>query len=227
MTGPETPAPLAASAPATPRTAIDPPGEDLTRIISLSDGVFAFALTLLVLSLVVPSLDTTGRSSAQISRALAGALGADWNRFLGYAFAFFMIAIWWTAHHRIFRYVKRYDNLLVWLNMAVLLEVAVMPFILSVYGTYSETQTAVILFAATQGLTGITLAGLWSYASGDHRLIDRQLDPRVIGYIARRNWLGPLVFAGSIAVAFVNVTAAEISWTLLFVVQRVSGRYGS
>lgn len=69
-----------------------------------------------------------------------------------------MIAIGWINHHRTFRYIERYDGTLVALNMALLLEVAVIPFILNLYSTYSAAQLAIVLFAATQAVTELTMA---------------------------------------------------------------------
>ncbi|HTT73200.1 MAG TPA: TMEM175 family protein [Thermoplasmata archaeon] len=196
-----------------------PPGEDLTRIISLSDGVFAFSLTFLVISLVVPTGLTEGQLGAHLAQ--------DWPTFLGYAFAFFLIANWWTIHHRTFSYVRRYDGTVVWINMSILLEIAVMPFVLTVFTTYGVAgdQYAVILFAATQALTGVTFAGLWRYATADHRLVDPDLDARLIRYYADRGLVTPLIFVLSIAISFASVSWAEYSWVAMFVVPRLLRRY--
>jgi len=77
-----------------------------------------------------------------------------------------------VVHHRQFSYIRRYDGRLIGLNMAVLLEVAVMPFVLSVFTAYSDTQVAVVLFSTTQAITGLTFALLWRHPSQDHRLVD-------------------------------------------------------
>ena len=201
-----------------------PPGEELGRILSLSDGVFAFSLTLLVLSLVVPS-GISGFPS-QVSGRLAAALQRDWSAFVAYVFAFFLIANWWVVHHRMFRYIRRYDGPLIGFNMAILLEIAVMPFVLSVFSAYSDTQVAVVLFATTQAITGLTFALLWGYASAGHRLVDADLDPGLIQYFRTRSLLTPVVFAASIALSFVDLMAAEIVWLGMIVVPRVSERYG-
>jgi len=202
----------------------EPPGEDLGRIISLSDGVFAFALTLLVIGLTVPSV--TGSSDAQTSHLLWTALRGDWQKFLGYAFAFVMITLWWMNHHRTFRYIRRYDFVLMWLNMLVLLEIAVMPFVLQVYTAYSPTQTAVVLFAFMQAVTGATLNVLWRYAANGHRLIDPKLPADEIRYFSNRGILPAAAFAASIAVSFVNVPLAEYCWVVPLILGRFAHRYG-
>ncbi|MGD0587602.1 MAG: TMEM175 family protein [Thermoplasmata archaeon] len=203
------------------------PGEDLGRIISLTDGVFAFALTLLVLGLTVPSFTTTGLSNDQVSRHLGNLLQADWQSFLGYVFAFVMIAVWWTYHHRTFRYIERYDTVLMWLNMAILLEIAVMPFVLQVYTSYASTQVAVILFAVMQAATGLTLNVLWRYASSGHRLVDPKLEPAEIRYFANWGLVTPVVFVFSIGVSFLSVEAAEAVWILSIVLRRWGRKYGA
>jgi len=202
------------------------PGEDLGRIISLSDGVFAFALTLLVLSLTVPTLVTANTSSSVVSSNLARALQSDWQKFFGYAFAFVMIGIWWVIHHRTFRYIQRYDWVLMWLNMIVLLEVAVMPFVLSVYTTYSDAQVAVALFASMQVVIGLTMNALWRYASRGHRLIDPKLKVEEIRYYANRGLLTPIAFGVSIAISFVSVPWAQYVWFIPLLLSRLSHKYG-
>lgn len=206
----------------------EPPGEDLSRIISLSDGVFAFALTLLALSLSVPFLgDTSGLSNGQLSGRLAHVLQGDWHAFLGYVFAFAMIGVWWVAHHRTFRYIERYDSRLVWMNMALLLQIAVMPFVLSVYASYSTTQTAVGLFSGIEATTGMTMFLIWWYATDKRRLVDPELDPRLIHYFRERNLIAPAVFLAAIGVSFVSVPGAQYTWVVAIVSQVLLGRYGA
>jgi uncharacterized membrane protein len=190
-------------------------GEDLGRIISLSDGVFAFALTLLVLSLTVPSallIHTNGQ--------LGAALNRDWPTFLGYAFAFVMIAIWWIVHNRTYQYIARFDSTLVWINMALLAQIAVMPFVLSVYTTYSDYQYGIILFDAVQISLGLTTTLLWEYAR-KAKLAKPDVPAAVSRYFTRRGILSAAVFLGSIGISFVSVAGAEYVWFLIFVVQRM------
>jgi uncharacterized membrane protein len=194
-------------------------GEDFARILSLSDGVFAFSLTLLALSLTVPVFDTSGLSEGQASAHLASLLWPDYGTFLGYVFAFVMIAIWWVVHNRTFQNLGRYDSGLVWLNMAVLLQIAVMPFVLAVYNHYSDTQVAIALFAAIQVGLGITNALLWDYARR-MKLLKPGVPVEYARTYSRRSWLTAAVFALSIGLTFVNLDLAEFSWAGTFLVQR-------
>ena len=190
--------------------------EDLSRIIALSDGVFAFALTLLVLSISVPSVTTNAK--------LGFDLNHDWSTFYGYAFAFVMIAIWWLVHNRTFQLIARYDSVLVWLNLALLAQIAIMPFALSVYGTYTskpyDFQYAVVLFAAIQITLGLTTTLIWEYARRAG-LTKPDIPASSARYFTRRGLGVAGVFALSIGISFVNVEAAQISWILIVVVQRL------
>ena len=195
-------------------------GEDFGRILSLSDGVFAFALTLLALTLIVPvNSFASGTPGSVESSYLAHQLQTEFESFLGYAFAFVMIGVWWVIHNRTFRYIVRYDQTLVWLNMAVLMEVAVTPFVMGVFSTWSGTQVAVALFAAIQIALGLTNTLLWDYARG-HQLVKPSVPAAVAVYFSRRGYLTSAVFAVSIGVSFVSVTGAELTWLGTFVLQR-------
>jgi len=197
-------------------------GEDLGRIIALSDGVFAFAMTLLVLSLVVPSTALVDSNSK-----LGGALNHDWPTFFGYAFAFVMIGVWWVVHNRTYQYIARFDSTLVWLNMMLLAQIAVMPFVLSVYTAFGTGADggpgfpyAVDLFASIQITLGLTITGTWEYARR-RGFTKPNIPADVSRYFTRRGIYTAAVFGLSIGIAFVNVAWAQYSWALIFVVQRI------
>jgi uncharacterized membrane protein len=220
----ESPPAALSGAPVAQRPTGEISGEDLGRILSLSDGVFAFALTLLALSIAVPSFPTSGLSNHQVSSTLAFYLQNDYNKFFGYVFAFIMIGVWWVIHNRTFQHIARYDNTLVWLNMAILLMIAIMPFVMSVYNQYSETQVAVDLFAAIQIALGLTTTALWDYARRA-KLLKPHVPPAIAKYFTLRGYLTSAVFLASIGVSFVSVTDAQITWVMTFVVQRLLSRY--
>ncbi len=194
-------------------------GEDLSRIVALSDGVFAFAMTLLVLSLTVPSFPGLAMGAHPSEGMLAHRLLDDWPVFLGYAFAFVMISIWWIVHNRTYQYIAKFDQGLVWLNLVLLLQIALMPFVLSVYTTYSSYQVAIDLFAAIQVTLGLTTTGIWVYAQRNG-LTKPGVPPAAARYFTRRGYYSAVMFAISIAISFVSVEAAEISWAGVFFLQR-------
>lgn len=193
-------------------------GEDFSRILSLSDGIFAFAMTLLVIQLAVPSLDCakTYSTPSQCSSALAGALGAERGLFYGYVLTFLVMGLWWTGHTRVFRQLRRFDGGLIWLNLVFLLTIAVTPFVLGVYQAYPSTRVGALVFACVEATSGLVLAGIWWYARSE-RLIDPSADPRVVQYLTWRIWLTPAAFVVSIPFAVALPEVAQYIWFGTFV----------
>ena len=138
-------------------------GRGLDRVVFFSDAVFAIAMTLLALSLRLPST-TKDRDVAQ---ALVDALPS----ISSYVLSFAIIALYWLAHHRMFRYICRVDAVLLFLNLATLGVVAFVPFPTSVLGDHGNTTAAVVFYAATMVLLGGLASALWGYASHTRRLI--------------------------------------------------------
>src|SRR5437660_9370808 len=100
---------------------------EMDRLMFFSDGVFAIAITLLVLQITVP---IPGLSEHQLGDALRH-LGP---KYFGFVLSFLVIGRYWMAHHRVFEYIKRFDMPLVWLNLAFLLLIAFLPFPTAVLG---------------------------------------------------------------------------------------------
>ena len=186
-------------------------GTDLTRVLALSDGVFAFAMTLLVLGLALP----IGFAPADIGAVLALLEPA----FLAYVLSFAVIWLYWRSHHQIFGYVTGYDRLLLNANVAFLLFIAVMPFSTDLLAMASGEPIAVVIYALNQVAAGGLLALLWRHASRDRRLIDPRMPEPWIGYLTARSLVSPLVFAASVPLALVNPAIGEYAWTALFVLQ--------
>jgi uncharacterized membrane protein len=188
----------------------DPVCKNLDRIIALSDGVFAFAVTLLALSLIVPTL-SSGAHQNELTSDLAGMLPT----FLSYFVSFFVIASWWRGHHRVFSYIKRCNSTLISLNFYFLLCITIIPFLTNLIIQYGNFELATVLFAAMQVLTGVMLIFIWMYASRNHRLTDPHLSARVIRFNYHRELIVIAVFLISIPIAFVSTSLAQISWIAL------------
>jgi uncharacterized membrane protein len=181
---------------------------DYDRTVALSDGVFAIALTLLVLSLSVPRL-MPGHTSL-LSHRLLG----QHDQFVAYGISFAVIALLWVRHHLTFRTLRRIDGTVTGLNLAYLALVAFLPFPTRVLADYGEEPSAVLFYAATGAVLSllaglirfhVTRAGL-VHPSRAHELGDRE------------HWaITPAVFIASIPVAYVNPTAGKLFWLLLLV----------
>ncbi|MGN6168367.1 MAG: TMEM175 family protein [Solirubrobacteraceae bacterium] len=187
---------------------------DYDRTVALSDGVFAIALTLLVLSLSVPSL-RAGHTSVLGKRLLH-----QHDEFVAYAISFAVIALLWVRHHLTFRTLSRIDGRVTGLNLAYLALVAFLPFPTRVLAVYGEEPSAVALYAATGAALSL-LAGLIRF----HILRAGLVHPsRAHELEDREHWLfPPAVFIASIPIAYVNPTAAKFFW-LLLAAQNASAR---
>ena len=188
----------------------DPVCKNLDRVLAISDGVFAFAVTLLALSLIVPAL-SHGAHQDELLTDLMG-MGPT---FISYFVSFFVIASWWRGHNRVFAYIKRCNPTLVSLNFYFLLCITIIPFLTNLIIQYGDFELATILFAAMQVVTGAMLLIIWMYASRNHRLIDPQLGARVIKFNYHRELIVIAIFLISIPIAFFSTTLAQISWIAL------------
>lgn len=129
------------------------------RIESLTDGIFAFAMTLLVLSLNAPELHglVTNQELTQQIMALSG-------RFFIFLLSFFLLAMAWGVHHKQFAKITRSNEPLMWINMLRLLFVIMIPFSSVLVGNYSELPTAVVFFTANIFLLCVVSYIEWKYA---------------------------------------------------------------
>ncbi len=186
-------------------------GRDIGRVLALSDGVFAFAMTLLVIGLVVPAGDT----GSAVTRYLTGQTFL--NTLFTYVITFFVIAIWWRAHHRMFNYIEYYDSALIRWNSAFLIFIAILPFTTEVLNASGTDPIGVVFFSVVQIATSVALGGLWVYASGRGRLI-RRIPGEWVTYIRNQGFFSAAIFALSIPVAFLNVSYAEFVWLAMFAV---------
>ncbi len=182
----------------------------LDRTLAISDGVFAFAITLLVLDLTVPTI--TNASSAD----LLNALSTDYIAFFAYALSFLIACIWWNAHHRNFEHIRHSDSTLRWLNLFFLLWIALLPFFTKILSQYENVPLGVILYAVDQAAAGIFLTLIWVYASHNHRLIDKDMKETTIQYATIRNMVAPIFFLASIGIAFVSPFLATFFWVGMF-----------
>ena len=194
-------------------------GREMERTIFFSDAVFAIAITLLALDITIP------KPRHVIGKDLSSVVLAQWPDVLSFAVSFLIIGAYWMAHHRIFHYIKRYDATLLWLNLLFLMSIAFLPFpdrVLSEWG--DKERFALVFYAASVALAGLLLSLLWWYATRERRLVDANIDPRLVRFFFYRGLTPPLVFLVSIGISFVSLRAALASWLLLLAVRPVLAR---
>lgn len=192
-------------------------GESLERLVFFSDAVFAIAMTLLVLELILPGdLDP---------RQVDDALRAHVPEFIAYVLSFTVISTAWMNHHRKFTVMRRYDARLQWLNLLLLFLIALLPMptsLLSDYGGRTSPWPVVLYALVVAGVYG-TLNLLWRHA-WRARLLDPSVDAAMYRYVLQGPLPIPVVFLASVPVAFWNPELAAYSWALLVLILPVTRR---
>jgi uncharacterized membrane protein len=188
----------------------------LERIVFFSDAVMAIAITLLVIDLKLP--ESTG--DAHLGEQLAELT----PRIVSFVISFAVVGVYWSAHHRYFREIKRYDGSLIALNLVFLLFIALMPFAAHVLGEYGNEALGIAIYGVAVAGTGLSLGAIWWYASVRHRLVESTLDSR---FIRNRRWAGlvvPLIFLASVPVAWLNPIVSQALWIVAAIVSRLLER---
>ena len=187
--------------------------EGIGRILALSDGVFAIAITLLILEIAVPATTTDDG----LPKALLGL----WPRYLAYVVGFVVIARFWVIHRLAFRLIARDDAVLVWLNLLLLLFVAFLPFPTTVLGEHNGAPAAAVLYAASVILASLASAAYWWYASGPGGLLRPGVGRAQIRALRARGLSGPVFFALTLPIALFAPYVAEILWIFVFPLTRM------
>jgi uncharacterized membrane protein len=169
-----------------------------SRIEALCDGVFAIAMTLMIFNIKVPEIP-----SELVGAELAHSVFSLWPQFLVYAMSFVMLGVYWVGHHNQYHYIRHTDRLLLWINVAFLLCVTLIPFSTALLGRYPTQQVALVVYALNLILVGIVLLLHWRYAIS-HRLLDSELDPVLVKLATRRILLAPAILVLAVVFSFVS-----------------------
>jgi uncharacterized membrane protein len=178
---------------------------EFSRIVAFSDGVFAIAITLLVLGLGVGK----GLSSEQ----LVDALTSQWDNLIAYAISFAVIGRFWVVHHRFFSEVHSFDGRLLGLNLFYLAWIVLLPFSSQVLGEYGGETPSVVLYSLN--LAGVVLIGLWMSVDARRRGLTTIDDETHEENRIRSTYIAG-IFLLSIPLGFVAPRAAPYLWLLLF-----------
>ena len=189
-------------------------GYGVGRLLTLSDGVFAIALTLLVLSLRV---DVTTPASE-----LGSAIRETRPELYAYGLSVLVIGAFWTGHHRLYARVVRVDVPLLWMNILYLGLVALIPYPTDLLGRYGHETDAVALYGAIVGLGALVGVGIAFYA--EHEALVNRVS-------ASTAWARGLpiavVFLASVPIAFVSPKAAQFFWLLAIPLRIATTRWTS
>jgi uncharacterized membrane protein len=191
------------------------------RLLALSDGVVAIAITLLVLQLNVPS--PAALTDPDSASELAAHLSKGADQLVSYVISFYVIAQFWFVHHRVFRRITGQQEGLAWWNFAFLFTITIMPFTSDLLGKFSANPLAIDIFAANLLLA--TVATELTMIYGRRRELVTPETAQQTRAARYRVAASLFVIALSIVLAWVNPDAAKYCWLLLAVAPRVADRW--
>ena len=177
---------------------------DTARIEAFSDGVFAIAITLLVLDLKVPRELHEGQT-------LTSALAHQWPAYVAFVTSFLTILVMWINHHRMFTLIGRADDRLLILNGLLLLGITVVPFPTSLVAEYlghDGQRTAALVYNGTFIAIAICFNLLWRCAANNSRLLNSAASPSAAQAITDSYRYGPVVYGVAFGLALVSVKAS-------------------
>jgi uncharacterized membrane protein len=178
------------------------------RVEAFSDGVFAIAITLLILSV-------------GIEQAPHGDLGTYlvdlWPAYAAYAVSFLTIGIMWVNHHLLFDNFARVDRPMLLLNIFLLMLIAFVPFPTHIVAEFARSEidrrNAALLYGLTMTATAILFFALWMY--GSRRLLRANADPRVVSGITRSYLPGAPLYASATLLAFLSSIASLVMFAAI------------
>jgi uncharacterized membrane protein len=182
------------------------------RLEAFSDGVIAIAITLLVLQIAVPDVDS--------GNSLFAALWDDWPSFVAYTVSFVVIGIMWVSHHSMFERIAAVDRTLLFINLVLLLGIAFLPFPTALLATYvreggTNASAAAAVYSLTMTIIGFIFTAMWVHLYRHPDLLVAGITPDRLRRSIRRSLVGPLIYAASIGLAYVSAVACFLVYALV------------
>ncbi len=177
-----------------------------TRVEALSDGVFAIAMTILVLNITVPTAATVSADR------LPAALRETAPQVLVYIVTFINLGVLWVGQHNQYHFIVRADRWFLWINIGYLLLISFMPLSTALLGHYPLHRAALVVYGINLIAATLMLAAHWHYATTTGQLTRDSLSPRVVR-LAHRRILGS---AGAYTVALLLSLVVPVVALALF-----------
>lgn len=182
-------------------------GQNLERLAALSDGIFAVAMTLLVLDLRVPAREFI-HSPAELRSALVSLA----PQFVAYLMSFITLGIFWVGQQTQLNHLIRSSRSLSWIHLAFLFAVSVMPFSTHLLAEFISYRTALLAYWLNIFLLGATLYLTWNCALASG-LVKDDISPEVTTAIKRRILIAQSLYALGAALSFISTY-----WSIGFIV---------
>lgn len=183
------------------------PDIKIEHVISFSDAVFAFAITLMALTIDIPDLPPNLSQSELLQR-----LDDSYPQLEDYIISFAVIAIFWISYHQVFNHIKGSHISMVYLNLLFLLFITLLSLTTSFVTNYASYQIPYIIYCIVVIMTSSLLVLIWWYATKDYRLIDKGIHPLFIKGTFFALLAIPIIFSISIVISFIDLDIAQYFW---------------
>lgn len=200
-------------------------GSHLTkgRLEALSDGIFAFAMTLLVIGIAVPDKSDVIQSNAYALQTLVSLYSA----FFHYVLAFLILGAFWLSQHQQFHSVRVPNKTFVWINLVTLMFVALLPFTTSFSGVFTDASMGAMVFEINLFAIGMGMSCQWWYATKECRLTELSLKPPYVKRVLMGNLVVPAVSVICIIVALTGSLWSSTLYMTLPIVDYLVDRHYS
>jgi uncharacterized membrane protein len=188
------------------------------RIEALSDGIFAIAMTLLILEFQVPKLPHDAPNVL-----VAPALLHLWPKFVSYVVAFVSLGVFWVGHHNMYHAIKRADRFLLWLNIFFFMFVSFLPFSTSILNAFPETEIAPLIFGGNLTIIGWLLFPQWRYAVWQHGMLADFVPREFREQVQYRFLLYPVVSSLTMAICFWSIPISLAIYMILLPLYMIPG----
>ena len=183
-------------------------GLTTTRVESLSDGVFAIVLTLMVFQIRVPDVSPDQLWPRLMHQA---------PEFYSYAVSFILVGIYWVAHHNMYHLVKRSTRPLLWMNLLFLMFVGFVPYTVALVGRYADIQRVMIIYGVHLMIISGLLYLQWWYVTRKKNLLVGPLNPEFVRSVDFKILTAPAVSVLAILTSFIWVRGSYLLYLLTIV----------
>ncbi|MBW2618691.1 MAG: DUF1211 domain-containing protein [Deltaproteobacteria bacterium] len=178
------------------------------RLETLTDGIFAIAMTILILNITVPHLPPEEFTESQLFHELY----SQGHALINYAVSFTLLGVFWLIHHQQFHFIVRTNIWHIWMNLIGLLLVGLVPFTTSLIGEHRTSFGAVALFEANMLLIGLVFYAQWAYATGGRRLTSPDLSQKEVLVGKRMNLILPATSCAAAGLAILNPYSHQLGY---------------
>lgn len=183
----------------------------LEHLISFSDAVFAFSITFMAISIVVPNVSTGHMTEQQFVSKLLQLT----PQFEIYAISFMIVGVYWISYHHIFNYIRLSHSVLVWLNLLFLFFITLISFATDLDFKYGNFHIIFVLYASILTVTGSLLFFIWLHGSKENLLIDKTINIFQRKLTLYDLAIPPVIFLISIGISFIDTRVAQYFWILI------------